>query len=124
MLILRGSLLNIKDMDKLIPAGQLQDMTVNMEPIGKYHLADIDWRVEYFASLGSSIIKKTEATKVDENTYIVTVDTGATGTGELRGILYPLVPAERGYKELLLPFSTGEEVVSKYDERLYGVRDN
>lgn len=111
-------------MEKLIPAGQLQDMTVNMEPIGEYHLADIDWRVEYFASLGSSIIKNTEATKVDEDTYIVTVDTGATGPGELRGILYALVPDERGYKELLLPFSTGEEVVSKYDERLYGVQDN
>lgn len=114
-------------MGNYIPAGTLQDMTVRMDAIGNYHLADIDWRVEYFASLGSSSIKKDEATKVDEDTYIVRVDTGATGTGVLRGILYPLIPDERGedgVKELIVPFDTGEEVVSKYDDRLYGVQDN
>ena len=109
-------------MSNLIPAGAKQPFAVAMQPIGDYHLSNIEWRVEYFASLGSIVIEKRDAEKDGDDKYIVTVDTSNLGTGELRAILYPQVPdarSESGYTELIIPFSTGEEIVSKYDSRLY-----
>lgn len=109
-------------MGKYIPSGGKQEFFVAMEPIGDYHLSNIDWRVEYFASLGSVVIAKSDAVKDSDDKYFVTVDTSDIGMGKLNGILYPLIPdanSQSGYNELIVPFTTGEEIVDKYDPRLY-----
>lgn len=78
---------------KPIILGDKPMLTISTPPIlGMYPLSDIDWRVEFFASQGSVTIHKNEAVKVDDNTYTVRVDTFRTGTGKLRGILYPSIP--------------------------------
>lgn len=87
------------------------------EIAGRYTLANIDWSVEFYASRGSVVIEKKNATKVDDNTYTVRVDTNKTGTGKLGGILYPSIPdseIEGGYYVPPVPFDTGEEVVTPY----------
>lgn len=111
-------------MSKYIPAGTKQPFSITMDPIGEYRLSNIDWRVEYFASMGSVIIAKSDAIKDEDSDdrYIVTVDTSDIGVGALNAILYPQVPdanSQSGYRELIVPFTTGEEIVDKYDPRLY-----
>lgn len=109
-------------MSKYIPAGTKQPFSIAMEPIGEYRLSNIEWRVEYFASMGSVVIAKSDAIKDSDDRYIVTVDTSDIGVGALNAILYPRVPdvsSQSGYSELIVPFTTGEEIVDKYDPRLY-----
>lgn len=109
-------------MSKYIPAGTKQPFSIAMEPIGDYRLSNIEWRVEYFASMGSVVIAKSDALKDSDDRYIVTVDTSDIGVGVLNAILYPQVPdanSQSGYRELIVPFATGEEIVDKYDLRLY-----
>lgn len=109
-------------MSKYIPSGTKQSFSITMEPIGEYRLSNIEWRVEYFASMGSVVIAKSDAVKDSDDRYFVTVDTSDIGVGALNAILYPQVPdanSQSGYNELIVPFTTGEEIVDKYDSRLY-----
>lgn len=104
-------------------SGQIPTMTVKMSPIGDYHLADIDWRVEYYASKGKVVIPKSKAKQIDEDTYSVRVDTKNIGLGEMLGILYPSIPdpeVEGGVYEPPIPFKTNEVIKDKY---LNGLRN-
>lgn len=98
--------------------GEKPKLTISTPPIaGAYTLGDINWRVEFYASRGSVYIDKADATKVDDNTYIVRVDTSKTGTGKLYGILYPSIPDREmpaGYYAPPVPFDPDERVVSPY----------
>lgn len=104
---------------KPIILGDKPKLTIHTSPIGDvYHLADIDWRVEYYASRGSFVITKDKAVKIDDDTYAVRVDTNKTGVGKLCGILYPSIPdseVEGGYYKPPVPFDTGEEIISPYN---------
>lgn len=105
--------------------GDKPKLTIHTSPIGGvYHLADIDWRVEFYASRGSVVITKNQAVKVDDDTYTVRVDTLKIGTGKLYGILYPSIPdseVEGGYYVPPVPFvptapdGTQETIVSPYN---------
>ena len=103
---------------KPIIQGEKPTISISTPEIaGRYTLDNIDWRVEFYASRGSVIIEKKNATKVDDNTYTVRVDTLKTGTGKLVGILYPAIPDNDepgGVYRPPVPFDTGEEVVTPY----------
>lgn len=109
---------------KPIILGEKPKLTIYTSPIGDvYHLADIDWRVEFYASHGSFVIAKDQAEQTDDNTYAVRVDTKRIGTGKLYGILYLRIPDNNekdGYYEQPVPFvptaadGTQEVIVSPY----------
>jgi hypothetical protein len=103
---------------KPIILGDMPKISISATDIaGRHTLASIDWQVEFYASRGSAVIEKKNATKVDENTYTVRVDTLKTGTGKLCGILYPAIPdydVPGGVYRPPVPFDTGEEVVTPY----------
>ena len=58
-------------------------LNVGMDPIAGIHLADIDFEVKIFSHkrTGSVTIGKDAAKKIDEDNYIVCVDTKLIGTG-------------------------------------------
>ncbi|MEE1069837.1 MAG: hypothetical protein U0K81_05110 [Paludibacteraceae bacterium] len=101
-------------------SGQIPTILVKMSPIGDYHLADINWQVEFYASRGKVVIEKAKAKKIDEDSYTVRVDTTNIGLGELHGILYPSIPdldMEDGVYTPPIPFETEEIIVDKYNKR-------
>ena len=112
---------------KPIILGDKPKMTISATPIADvFTLAEIDWKVEFYASRGSVFIRKEDAVRIDDNTYAMRVDTRKTGTGRLMGVLHPNIPdreSESGYYTPPVPFDTGEEVVSQYYLREYGVHN-
>lgn len=58
-------------------------LNISMEPIDGFHLAEVDFMAEVFSHrrTGSVTISKDDAKKVDENNFIVCVDTKAVGPG-------------------------------------------
>lgn len=92
-------------------------LSLRMSPIGNYHLADIDWDVEFYVSTRRVTIPKAACEMLDADTYAVRVDTSKLAVGTLRGILYPQIPdpdVEGGIYIPPVPFETGEPIVDKY----------
>ena len=108
--------------------GEKPKLTIHTSPIGGiYSLAQINWRVEFYASRGSVYIDKDSAERVDDDTYVVRVDTSKTGVGELFGILYPSIPdaqVEGGYYVPPVPFDPQERIVSPYYLSTDGMSDS
>lgn len=89
--------------------GTIFKLNVHMEPVGANHLSDVDWEVEAYAEGGFGkriIIHKEDARKVDDDNYIIAVDSAVGGAGEYAIILTAYIPdadcpdgirVERGY---------------------------
>lgn len=106
--------------DRPLISGEIPTILIKMSPTGAYHLAYINWRVEFYASKGKIVIDKSKAKKKDDNSYYVRVDTTNLGYGELFGILYPSIPdseVEGGVYVPPIPFRTGERIKEKYHMR-------
>lgn len=59
-------------------------LNIHIDPIGDINMEDYDFEVKVYCTQAKSvIINKEDAIKVDENNYIVLVDTKNVGTGEL-----------------------------------------
>lgn len=58
-------------------------LNVTMEPVdGKYHLSNVDWEAEVYTKIGrSQIINKDNARRVDDDNYIIVVDSAIGGAG-------------------------------------------
>ena len=105
---------------KPIVSGEIPKLKIEMTPVGNYHLANIDWYVEFSASRGKVVIEKRNAVMLDENSYAVRVNTANIGIGKLRAVLYPSIPdpdTESGIYTPPVPFETGEVIVSKYNDQ-------
>ncbi len=60
-------------------------LNIHIDPIGEITMDDYDFEVEMYCSLGKSIIiPKSAAKRVDENNYMVVVETGKIGAGDLK----------------------------------------
>lgn len=100
--------------------GEIPKLMFKMKPIGTYHLANIDFEVEFYVSIRRVIIPKSECEMLDADTYAARVDTSKLAVGMLRGILYPQIPdpeVEGGIYIPPVPFETGEPIVDKYQHR-------
>lgn len=65
--------------------GTIFKLNLHMEPMDGVHLADIDWEVDAYADGAFNkriTIKKQNARKVDEDNYIIAVDSAVGGAGE------------------------------------------
>lgn len=69
-------------------------LNINMTPIDGYNLASVNWDVMVFTETGhrSITISKDEATKVDDDNYIVKVDSAICGAGKYYVTLTAYIP--------------------------------
>lgn len=68
-------------------------LNVNIEPISGLSMDDYDWFVEVYCSTKRiSKINKQESIRIDENNYIVLVDTEELGAGLLKCKVTAYIP--------------------------------
>lgn len=69
-------------------------LNIHMAPIDNHHLNDIDFQVEVYTSQGQNklVIDKKEAFRIDNDNYIVCIDTLEIGYGELMVTLWADIP--------------------------------
>lgn len=60
-------------------------LNISMEPMDGFHLADVDFSADVFTEMGlrkGITIAKADAIKVDEDNYIICVDSAVCGVGK------------------------------------------
>lgn len=64
--------------------GTIFKLNVHMEPIDGFHMSEVDWEVDVYSSNSfgkkQTTLKK-DAYKVDDDNYIIVIDSGVLGTG-------------------------------------------
>ena len=70
-------------------------LNINIEPIDNISMDDYDFTVDVYCSSQETItITKNEAIRIDENNYIVLVDTTKLGTGTIKCKINAYIPDE------------------------------
>ena len=69
-------------------------LSISMPPVDDVRLVDVDFDVLVYTETGfrKSLIKKDEAIYVDEDTYVICVDTDKTGAGKLYTLVTVYIP--------------------------------
>lgn len=90
-------------------------LNVNIEPIGEITMDDYDFEVDVWCSLKRiSTIPKNEAIRVDENNYIVCVDSSLLGHGQVKLKVTAHVPDrdfEDGLRTEVVYVNTNIEII-------------
>ena len=72
-------------MKQIVYEGTELKLNINISPIDNHSMSDYDFKVEVYCSPSFSItVLKEDAIKVDDNNYIILVDTMALGTGKVK----------------------------------------
>lgn len=69
-------------------------LNINMKPIDGVHLSDVEWDAIIFTDTGikNQVIPKKEAIKVDDDNYIIVVDSSVCGAGRYYATLTAYIP--------------------------------
>lgn len=68
-------------------------LNINIEPTGEFTMDSYDFEVEvYCSSKKTIIIKKEDAIRIDENNYVVLIDTEELGAGDVKCKVVAYVP--------------------------------
>lgn len=69
-------------------------LNVNIEPVGELTMDDYDFELTIMAQWPQKkvVVKKDQAIRVDENNYIITIDTKDIGTGKVTGKIVAYLP--------------------------------
>lgn len=68
-------------------------LNINIEPMGDVTMDDYDFEVEVYCSIKRVLtIKKEDAIRIDENNYVILVDTALTGAGDLKCKVTAYIP--------------------------------
>lgn len=69
-------------------------LNINMTPINGNNMASIEWEALVFTETGhkSLTVRKNDAVKVDENNYIIRVDSSVCGAGKYYVTLTAYIP--------------------------------
>lgn len=78
-------------------------LNINMTPIDGFHMSDVDWECLVFTEAGfnsmvlmegnnSMVIKKSDAVKVDNDNYLICIDTAICGAGRYYITLTAYIP--------------------------------
>lgn len=90
-------------------------LNVNIEPIGDITMDDYDFFVEVYCSIKRVLtIHKKDAIRIDENNYVVLVDTAQTGAGDLKCRVTAYIPDEDfadGLRTEVVGFDTGINII-------------
>ena len=74
--------------------GTVFKLNINMTPMDDYHMEDVEWEAKVFTENGAKyqIIPKAKARFVDEDNYIIPVDSGLIGPGKYYVTLTAQIP--------------------------------
>lgn len=96
--------------------GSIIPYDLHLTPMGNTTLEDAEWNVT--ASAGGQFynLHKSKATKIDENTYTIFVDTSMLNVGEIElmvclYVVDPRYPSSDGLREEYIPMSTGDSII-------------
>lgn len=100
--------------------GQDFKLNITMETINnKYNLSNTDWSVDVFSSSTSVVtIEKKDAKKVDDNNYLIPVESSKLGHGKYYIILTVKVPDSdfaKGYRTESWQRYSGVTVYKRYE---------
>lgn len=92
MLRVSRDILIINDMGVLFGSGI--KLNIHMVPIDNHHLSDINFQVEVYTNQGPNkvVVDKKEAFRIDNDNYIVCIDTLELGYGEMMLTLWADIP--------------------------------
>lgn len=78
----------------MVEIGTGLKFNVSMNPIDGYHLANVDFKVEVFSSMGGKTmsIPKSNAMRMDDDNYIICVDSAEIGLGKYYLTLFAYIP--------------------------------
>ena len=96
--------------------GGVYPYTVSLSKLGALRMTDYDFTICYYCNPQRVVaVKKANATKVDDDTYQVYVDTRLTGTGKLRFAVEAIIPdtdyADIKRPEIIDNIDSGADVV-------------
>lgn len=90
-------------------------LNINIEPIGEITMDHYDFEVDVWCSLKRIVtITKSEAIRVDENNYIICVDSSLLGHGQIKAKVTAYVPDndfEDGVRTEVVYLNTNIEIV-------------
>lgn len=96
--------------------GSIIPYDLHLTPMGDTTLEDAEWNVT--ASAGGQFynLHKSKATKIDENTYTIFVDTSMLNVGEIElmvalKVVDPRYPSLGGLRYEHIPISTGDSII-------------
>lgn len=82
------------DLGKNSVRGTMFKLNINMTPIDGHTMAEVEWDAEVFTELGhkSQTVKKADAFKIDDDNYIIPVDSSICGAGRYYVTLTAKIP--------------------------------
>lgn len=90
-------------------------LNVSIAPIGTLTMDDYNWVIEVWTSAKRVVtIEKKDSKKVDENNYIILVDTADIGTGDLKCKVNAQIPDgdfADNYRTEIVVIDTGIKIV-------------
>lgn len=90
-------------------------LNIHVEPIGDAHMEDYDFTVNIYTSPTKSIeVTKKEAIHIDEDNYVVCLDTSKFGVGRLKCKITAYIPDgdfEDSFRTEIAVIDTGIDVV-------------
>lgn len=90
-------------------------LNIHIEPIGEITMDDYNFEVEVYCSQKRAIVvKKQDAIRVDENNYVVRVDTNIVGSGALKCKVTAYIPDgdfEDSLRTEIVAIDTGFNIV-------------
>ena len=93
-------------------------LNINIEPIGDITMDDYDFEVQVYCSIKRVItIQKKDAIRVDQNNYMVLVDTSETGAGDLKCKVTAHIPDgdfNDGLRTEVVAVSTGITIIKQF----------
>lgn len=90
-------------------------LNIHIEPIGGVSMSGYDWEVEVYCLAKNAVtIKKEDAVQVDDNNYIILVDTTKVGAGRVKCKITAYIPDEDfedGIRTEVCGIDTGIDIV-------------
>lgn len=79
--------------DNNIFIGTELKLNINIEPMGEFTMDDYDWSVDVYCSTKRVVtIAKRDAIRIDENNYVLLVDTEELGAGDVKCKITAYIP--------------------------------
>lgn len=101
--------------DNKVFIGSEIKLNISIQPLGDLTMDDYDFEVETFCSPRKVVLtKKSDAIKVDENNYVVLVDTDIVGAGDLKCKITAYIPDadfDDGLRTEVAALETGVHII-------------
>lgn len=101
--------------EDLIYQGTKFKAYVNLDPIGNLSMKDYDFEIDVYTDLSAKklVFKKEECISLDDNTYVVAVDSAQLGLGYLKLRVRAMIPDRQidGHRPEVIVFTLRKRLV-------------